>query len=46
MGIGLEKGEVEKDQEGIRTMMVLGENMAQLINKLIFNFVFPYLSLP
>jgi multimeric flavodoxin WrbA len=28
LGIGREKGEVEKDEEGIRTMTVLGENMA------------------
>ena len=33
MGIGLEKGEVEKDQEGILTMKVLGENMAWLLKK-------------
>jgi multimeric flavodoxin WrbA len=30
LGIGREKGEVEKDEEGIRTMKVLGENMAWL----------------
>ncbi|MFC1863277.1 flavodoxin family protein [Thermodesulfobacteriota bacterium] len=34
MGIGLNKGEVEKDEEGIRTMKVLGENMAWLLKKL------------
>ena len=34
MGIGREKGEVEKDEEGIRTMTVLGENMAWLLKKL------------
>jgi hypothetical protein len=26
--IGLEKGDVDKDQEGIQTMQVLGQNMA------------------
>jgi len=34
MGFGLEKGEVEKDEEGISTMKVLGENMAWLLKKL------------
>ncbi len=34
MGIGLEKGDVEKDEEGLRTMKVLGENMAWLLKKL------------
>lgn len=34
MGIGREKGEVENDEEGIRTMRVLGENMAWLLRKL------------
>jgi multimeric flavodoxin WrbA len=34
MGIGLEKGEVEKDEEGILTMKVLGENMAWLLKKM------------
>lgn len=33
MGIGREKGEVEKDEEGIRTMKILGENMAWLLKK-------------
>ncbi len=33
MGFGLEKGDVEKDEEGILTMKVLGENMAWLLNK-------------
>jgi len=33
MGFGLEKGEVEKDEEGLRTMQVLGENMAWLLKK-------------
>ena len=34
MGMGREKGEVEKDEEGLRTMRVLGENMAWLLDKL------------
>ena len=34
MGFGREKGEVEKDEEGLRTMTVLGENMAWLLKKL------------
>jgi len=34
MGFGREKGEVEKDEEGIRTMKVLGQNMAWLLKKL------------
>ncbi len=34
MGIGREKGEVEHDEEGVRTMTVLGENMAWLLKKL------------
>ena len=33
-GIGREKGEVEKDEEGIWTMKVLGENMAWLLKKI------------
>ena len=32
--IGLEKGDVNKDQEGIQTMQVLGQNMAWLMKKL------------
>ena len=31
VGIGREIGEVEQDEEGIRTMEVLGENMAWLL---------------
>ena len=31
VGIGRDKGDVEKDEEGIRTMRVLGENMAWLL---------------
>jgi multimeric flavodoxin WrbA len=34
MGIGLEKGDVNKDDEGIATMKVLGENMAWLMKKI------------
>jgi multimeric flavodoxin WrbA len=34
IGIGLEKGDVEKDAEGIQTMKTLGLNMAWLLKKL------------
>lgn len=34
VGIGREKGEVEKDEEGMKTMQVLGENMAWLLEKM------------
>jgi len=34
IGIGLAEGEVEKDEEGVRTMQVLGQNMAWLLKKL------------
>lgn len=34
MGIGLEKGDVNKDEEGIQTMRALGENMAWLLKKI------------
>jgi multimeric flavodoxin WrbA len=34
IGIGREKGEVEKDTEGIETMKVLGQNMAWLLKRL------------
>ena len=34
VGIGREKGEVENDEEGLRTMRVLGENMAWLLKQL------------
>ena len=34
VGIGLDRGDVEKDEEGIRTMRVLGENMAWVMKKL------------
>lgn len=33
IGIGREKGEVLKDEEGMKTMKVLGENMAWLLDK-------------
>jgi multimeric flavodoxin WrbA len=33
MGFGLEKGEVEKDEEGLKTMQALGQNMAWLLKK-------------
>ena len=33
IGIGREKGEVLKDEEGLKTMKVLGENMAWLLKK-------------
>jgi multimeric flavodoxin WrbA len=34
MGFGLEKGDVEKDDEGLRTMAALGKNMAWLLKKI------------
>jgi multimeric flavodoxin WrbA len=34
IGMGREPGEVERDEEGIRTMKVLGRNMAWLVKKL------------
>jgi len=34
VGLGMEPGEVEKDQEGMLTMKVLGENMAWLLKKI------------
>ncbi len=34
IGIGREKGEVEKDEEGIQIMRTLGKNMAWLLKKL------------
>lgn len=34
MGFGRDPGEVEKDEEGIRTMKILGRNMAWLLKKL------------
>lgn len=34
IAIGREKSEVIKDEEGMRTMKVLGENMAWLLKKI------------
>ena len=34
MGIGRAKGEVEHDEEGLRTMQTLGQNMAWLLKKI------------
>jgi multimeric flavodoxin WrbA len=34
VGIGLNKGDVEKDEEGLKTMEDLGKNMAWLLKKL------------
>jgi multimeric flavodoxin WrbA len=34
VGIGLDPGDVEKDEEGLRTMQVLGENMAWVMKRL------------
>jgi len=34
IGLGRAEGEVEKDEEGIRTMQTLGQNMAWLLKKL------------
>jgi multimeric flavodoxin WrbA len=34
LGMGLDKGDVSKDKEGIKTMQVLGENMAWLMKKI------------
>ena len=34
MGFGLQKGEVSADEEGLRTMQLLGENMAWLLKKI------------
>jgi multimeric flavodoxin WrbA len=34
IGIGREPGAVEKDEEGIRTMKTLGQNMAWLLKRL------------
>ena len=34
MGFGLEKGEVEKDDEGLQTMQILGKNMAWILKKI------------
>ena len=34
LGIGMDKGDVEQDKEGLRTMAVLGQNMAWVLKKL------------
>jgi multimeric flavodoxin WrbA len=34
VGIGLEPGDVERDEEGIQTMKTLGQNMAWLLKKI------------
>jgi len=34
IGIGLDKGDVKKDEEGLQTMKVLGENMAWLMKRI------------
>ncbi len=34
IGIGRDKGEVEQDEEGLRTMQALGQNMAWLLKKI------------
>ncbi len=34
LGIGLQPGDVNNDEEGIRTMKILGQNMAWLMKKL------------
>ena len=34
VGMGLVEGDVEKDEEGIRTMQTLGQNMAWLLKKI------------
>jgi multimeric flavodoxin WrbA len=34
LGIGMGKGDVESDEEGMHTMQVLGENMAWLLKKI------------
>jgi len=34
VGLGRDKGDVENDEEGVRTMAVLGENMAWLLKRL------------
>jgi hypothetical protein len=34
IGIGRDKGDVQNDREGLRTMKILGKNMAWLIKKI------------
>ena len=33
-GLGMEKGDAEKDEEGLETMRILGQNMAWLLKKI------------
>ena len=33
MGFGLNKGEIEQDEEGLKTMQILGQNIAWLLRK-------------
>ena len=33
LGIGLKEGDVQSDEEGIRTMQLLGQNMAWLMKR-------------
>ena len=40
VGIGLEKGDVEADEEGIRTMQILGRNMAWLLKRIAKKLTF------
>ena len=35
VGLGRDKGEVAKDEEGMKIMDVLGENMAWLLERLV-----------
>ena len=35
MGFGLSKGDVEQDEEGLKTMQILGQNMAWLLKKTV-----------
>ena len=34
MGIGLKPGDVDSDEEGVKTMTALGQNMAWLLKRL------------
>jgi multimeric flavodoxin WrbA len=34
IGMGLAEGDVEKDEEGMKTMQILGQNMAWLLKKI------------
>ncbi|HJO95752.1 MAG TPA: flavodoxin family protein [Victivallales bacterium] len=35
LGIGLDKGDVENDEEGLKTMSALGENISWLLKKIV-----------